>query len=126
VDKLAAEKCFSFPEYSVYLSQQTPAPSCARSNQAAASATIQINAHLDKPIVPFNSLTNPLQFWQNEPNRELKELAFKYLIITATSVPSERTASAAGNTLSDHRTKITPEHANELVFLNKNLYLLDL
>ncbi len=117
---------FLFLEYSKYLSKQPQALSCAVSNRAVVSGTIQVNSYLDEPIVPFDSLKNPIHFWRNRPDCEIKELALKYLIITTTSVPSEHTASAAGNTITNRRTNLTPEHAKELVFLNKNSYLLDL
>ncbi len=44
-------------------------------------------------------------------------LACKYLIIPATSAPSERIFSVAGNVITQHRCRLTSEHINQIVFL---------
>jgi hypothetical protein len=95
-------------------------------NNAVASATIQINGYLAEPIIAFEKLPNPIQYWKNYRDCELRTVALKYLIVPATSVSSERTASSAGNTVTAARSCLTAEHVDELVFINKNSYLLDL
>lgn len=90
-----------------------------------ASSTIQVNAYLQEPAQNFEELKNPIDYWRKYQNCELKEVALKYLIVVATSVPSERLGSAAGGTVNERRTNLLPEHVNELVFLNKNSFLLD-
>jgi hypothetical protein len=47
-------------------------------------------------------------------------LARKYLAIPATSIPSERIFSSAGNTITEKRNRLTPEHAAEIIFLHEN------
>lgn len=47
-------------------------------------------------------------------------LARRYLCIPGTSVPSERVFSAAGLTVNRLRTRLTPEHVDMLLFMNKN------
>jgi len=51
----------------------------------------------------------------------LSNIAFKYLIIPATSVPSERIFSKAGQILSARRNRLLPKNLDTLVFLNKNM-----
>ena len=51
----------------------------------------------------------------------LAKLAKKYLCIPATSVPSERAFSAAGNVVNSKRACLLPENVNMLVFRSQNL-----
>ncbi len=66
--------------------------------------------------------TSPLDWWKANATRfpRLSRLAKGYLCIPGTSVPSERVFSAAGLTVNRLRTRLTPEHVNMLIFLNKN------
>ncbi|KAM4549130.1 E3 SUMO-protein ligase ZBED1-like [Odontesthes bonariensis] len=66
--------------------------------------------------------SNPLEWWRaNHPRfPRLASLAERYLCIPGTSVPSERVFSAAGLVVNRLRTRLTPEHVDMLVFLNKN------
>ncbi|CAF4227437.1 unnamed protein product, partial [Rotaria sordida] len=65
---------------------------------------------------------NPLEWWNANKIKFpiLSKLAFKYLCITGTSAPSERMFSAIGHLTSDRRSRLTPENADILLFLNKN------
>lgn len=65
---------------------------------------------------------DPLTWWKNhQPSLPtLATLAKKYLCIQGSSVPSERVFSCGGNVVSDHRTNLSPEHAEQLVFLSMN------
>ena len=49
----------------------------------------------------------------------LSSLAEKYLFVQASSTPSERVFSIAGNTLSPESSRILPEKANMLIFMHK-------
>jgi hypothetical protein len=66
---------------------------------------------------------NPLEWWNINKTKYpiLPQLAYKYLCITGTSVPSERMFSATGHLTSDRRSRLTPENADTLLFLNKNM-----
>ena len=96
-------------------------------NNSVASSVIQVNGYLSLPIEEFERLPNPLLYWRKnlQSYTELQEIARKYLIMPASSVPSERAASAAGNTITTKRSCLSAEHAENLVFLQKNSFLLD-
>jgi hypothetical protein len=65
---------------------------------------------------------DPLIWWRENEARfdGLKRLARKYLAIPATSAPSERVFSLAGNICSRRRASLSPDHLDALVFLNAN------
>ncbi len=65
---------------------------------------------------------NPLEWWYVNKTKYpiLSQLAYTYLCITGTSVPSERMFSIAGLLTSDRRSRLTAENADILMFLNKN------
>jgi len=52
-------------------------------------------------------------------------LAKKYLAIPATSVQSERLFSATGRLISKMRSRLLPERAESMVFMNKNMDLFE-
>ena len=66
---------------------------------------------------------DPTLWWRKNyvyyPN--LAKQAREILGIPATSVPSERAFSTAGNIVNHKRSRLTTEHVNMLVFLSKNL-----
>ncbi|GBB99410.1 hypothetical protein RclHR1_03510004 [Rhizophagus clarus] len=66
--------------------------------------------------------TNPFQWWQNNKDSfpVLYELARKYLCIPATSVPSERLFSDAGNQICEERNRLKASTVTELLFLKRN------
>lgn len=70
--------------------------------------------------IPRNQ--NPLEWWAMNRRKypRLSQLAYRYLCIPATSVPSERMFSASGHITCDRRSRLTPDNANVLLFLNKN------
>lgn len=68
---------------------------------------------------------DPLNWWHQNLFRYpiLSEIAISYLCIPATSTPSERVFSAAGNIVSAKRSCLSPENVNKLVFLTQNKHI---
>lgn len=66
---------------------------------------------------------DPLDWWRDNALTfpSLAKLARKYLCVPATSVPSERAFSAAGNIVTAKRNSLKPTKVNELCFLAANL-----
>ena len=66
---------------------------------------------------------NPLQWWCDNMYRfvNLANLARCILCIPATSVPSERVFSAAGDIVTQSRSRLKPKHVDMLIFLKKNM-----
>lgn len=81
----------------------------------------EVDMYLKDPPAPLES--NPICWWKVNEGRfpTLATLAKRYLCTPGTSVPSERVFSAAGLTVNRLRTRLTPEHVNMLIFLNKNI-----
>ena len=74
-----------------------------------------------EPVLDHNS--DPLEWWRKNEERfpTLSKLAKKLFCIPATSVPSERVFSNAGNIVTKKRASLKPENVDMLIFLNKNL-----
>ncbi|XP_038133614.1 E3 SUMO-protein ligase ZBED1-like [Cyprinodon tularosa] len=66
---------------------------------------------------------NPLGWWKEHESQYpfLSRVAKKHLSIPGTSVPSERVFSTAGDIITAKRSVISPEHLDQLLFLNKNI-----
>lgn len=71
--------------------------------------------------IPLDS--DPLLWWKtNEPIYPLTaKLARHYLAIPATSVPSERVFSTAGDIVTASRSALSTDNADKLIFLAKNI-----
>jgi hypothetical protein len=85
------------------------------------------NTHIDE-IATYLSMTKihlddcPLLWWKNNQTRFpiLSKLARMYLAIPATSTPTERLFSEAGNVMTVKRTQLAPNTLENLVFCKKN------
>ncbi|XP_067266309.1 E3 SUMO-protein ligase ZBED1-like [Chanodichthys erythropterus] len=88
--------------------------------QCEAGSEAELQNFLRETPPPLNC--TPTDWWKVNETRfpGLAKLARRYLCIPATSVPSERVFSAAGLTVTRLRSRLTPDHVNMLIFLNKN------
>lgn len=85
------------------------------------SALTEFDQYIKLPVLPRNE--NPLQWWKNNSHvfPSLQQVARVYLSTVATSVPSERLFSKAGELISAKRNRIKPKNVNMILFLNKSL-----
>lgn len=75
-----------------------------------------------KQLQEIDISEDPLQWWKENEKRypRFAKLAKKFLCIPATSVPSERMFSCSGNVITDKRTCLSGDHAEQLTFLHMN------
>ena len=71
---------------------------------------------LEEPAIHPNS--NPLIWWKQNAQKfpKVALVAKRFLCAPATSVPSERVFSAAGNIVNKKRCSLLPENVNTLIF----------
>ena len=81
---------------------------------------LEVSEYKKEP--PICATQNPLDWWRNKCEKYpyLSLLARKYLCIPATSVPSERVFSTAGDIVTAQRSQLKSEHVDMLIFLKKN------
>ena len=83
-----------------------------------------VNKEIQKYLcIDANQKENPIRWWKIYCTQLplLATMARKYLCILATSVPSERTFSTAGNIVNAKRSCLLPENTNILTVLAQNL-----
>lgn len=85
------------------------------------SSTALLKQYLNMPYQGLNC--NVAEFWRNHKSllNPLDKIALKYIMIPATSVPSERIFSKTGQIMSARRNRLLPKNLDTLVFLNKNM-----
>ena len=85
------------------------------------SGTMETSEYFKEHLIPRER--EPLTWWLEHEKKypNLSKLARKYLCITATSIPSERLFSKAGELVSHKRSCLKPSNVNMLLFLNQNL-----
>ena len=78
----------------------------------------------ERNLLPLNG--NPLEWWIAQVDLPLlSDIVKRYLCIPATSVASERVFSTAGDIVSSQRSVLRGDHADQLIFLKKNLKKLE-
>ena len=82
----------------------------------------ELENYIQEPKLP-ESLDPLCDFWKLQSSRfpRLAELARRYLIVQATSTPSERVFSKMGNTVSKKRGSLTANHTDQTIFLSSVL-----
>lgn len=88
------------------------------------SSNNEINNYLDNiHVSPAHSNMDPFQWWRDNEKKFpiLFRIARRYLGIPATSVPSERLFSDAGNQISSERNRLKADTVSELLFLKRNM-----
>ncbi len=80
----------------------------------------EIQVYRSFPAV-LSSVDPILWWWQKRDKMPmLASLAKRYLCVQASSTPSERVFSTAGDTVSVERARLLPERVDMLIFLKKN------
>lgn len=78
---------------------------------------IDLEHYLNQPTISLTE--DPINYWYNKSiYPSLQVIAKRYLPIVATSVPSERLFSKAGNIMIENRSRLSPKHLQNLLFLN--------
>ncbi|XP_056287594.1 E3 SUMO-protein ligase ZBED1-like [Pseudoliparis swirei] len=80
----------------------------------------EVQLYRSLPSIPSTNHAT-LWWWHKRDTLSLLSgLAESYLCVQASSSPSERVFSTAGDTISPERSRILPEKADMLIFLHKN------
>ena len=92
---------------------------------APKSASTRAEEELKKYLeaAPLSLTEDPLHWWRYHETAFplLAKLAKHYLCIPGTSVAAERVFSTAGDIVTAQRSNLTPEHIDQLIFLQNNL-----
>lgn len=90
-------------------------------SSVVASTALIIRHYLELPLA--NRSQNPIPYCEKYKNviPEIYYLQKRYLCLPATSVPSERLFSIAGQVANDRRSRLLPENVNNILFLNANM-----
>ncbi len=92
--------------------------------KAALPDTTEIDMHNYFGLTCEPRSSDPLDWWTKEGKTrfpQMYKMAVKYLTIPATSVPSERVFSAAGEIISKKRNQIGDDNARMLIVLHGNM-----
>ena len=82
---------------------------------------MELKMYCNDPVL--NRKEDPLLWWKNNEAKfpNLAKIAKKYLGIPATSVPSERLFSKAGELVSKKRNRLKPKNVDLILFLNQHV-----
>lgn len=97
-----------------------------KENQIQSTLSIQEKTYKElemyRDMLSILTSEDPAVWWWNRRDTypHLSELALSYFCAQASSTPSERVFSTEGDTVSPKRSRILPEKADMLIFLQKN------
>lgn len=97
-------------EHDLQVSQQT----CITTDDSTYSSSIKL--YLQSNVE--DRKISPVTFWENSHYKCLSKIGLKYACVLASSVPSERLFSAAGNILTDCRSRLLSKRFEKLTFLS--------
>ena len=85
-----------------------------------------MDIYFSEALIEFHGGEHSLNWWATNRLRFpiLAKLSRRYLSAPPTSVPSERLFSVAGDLYDEKRNRLSPEHAEELLFIKSNFHLL--
>ena len=86
----------------------------------------EVDIYFSEALIEFHGGEHSLNWWATNRLRFpiLAKLSRRYLSAPPTSVPSERLFSVAGDLYDEKRNRLSPEHAEELLFIKSNFHLL--
>lgn len=89
-----------------------------KSTKSEDSLSDELSVYLTTPVGRLND--NPLEIWKDYKMQfpTLHKLAYKYLTIVGTSVPSERLFSQAGQVMTQQRNRLKGKRLGKLLFLH--------
>ena len=92
--------------------------SSTTARRPAILALTELEQYFKLPLLPRNE--DPLLWWKQNASifPLIKTVAKVYLSVVATSVPSERLFSKAGELISTKRNRLKPKNINMMLFLN--------
>lgn len=102
--------------------RQSNANRGGQGENSVANVMVVLKEYLNMPFSLWNS--DPFEFWRAKKRDgsllPILDVVRMFACIPATSVPSEQLFSAAGALVNEKRSRLTPEHVDQLLFLNKN------
>ncbi len=95
--------------------------SFSKTEKSSRGIEMEIDLYRREASIPLSCC--PLKWWRESCSKYplLSPLAKAYLSIPATSVPSERVFSTAGDIVTAQRSQLLPEIVDMLIFLKKNM-----
>jgi hypothetical protein len=105
--------------------QKRPEAPTAASDDAEVPSHFSIRLEVDKYFAEAQLASSAMGWWKEAYLRfpALWKVASRYLVVPASSTPSERVFSDAGFVMEAKRSKLTDEHFNMSLFLYHNLRL---
>lgn len=104
-------------EFSLWSDHHTLVRQNWKLNKTEESVLDELSVYLRTPVGRLNE--NPLEIWSDYKQEfsTLYKIAYKYLTLVASSVPSERLFSKASQVLNQQRNRIQGKRVNKIIFL---------